>query len=202
MNIFNVISYYTDVDLLKSTYYRDNYLRLKDELEKHNILYSIDNLISKNDYMENCLRKPRFILEKIQQLNTPVLWMDIDCHIQEFPHDFIDNEYDICVSVRERRQNGEIIPESCFIYFNNTPSSISFIKDFVNHSEKATRDLDHLILIDLYNYYIKTENIKIKEFDWHYASPKHLPMVKIVMGNSISADKRQIEYNIRRQGRQ
>jgi hypothetical protein len=201
MNKYHAISYYSDVDPNISTYYEDNYKRLKAELDNNSIPYDIHNLKSKNNYMENCLRKPKFILDQIKKLNTPVLWMDIDCHIQQFPHEFIDNNYDICFSIREKRQNGEVVPESCFIYFNNTPSSISFIEDFVNHSEKATRDLDHLILIDLYNYYIKEKNIKIKEFDWYYASPKHLPMVKILMGNSVSTDKRQAEFNIRRQGR-
>jgi hypothetical protein len=139
-------------------------------------------------------------LEKIQQLNTPVVWMDIDCHIRKYPHDFIDNNFDICAAIREIRPT-EIIPESCFIYFNNTQQSITFINDWIAAAEKAIRDLDHLILIDLYNHYKKHKQIKIKEYDWSYASPKNLPNVKILMGNSVSMDKRHIEFNIRKQGR-
>jgi hypothetical protein len=199
-NAYHIISFYTDADPSKSTYYKDNYLRLKQEIDNIGIPYSIDELPSKKDYMENCLRKPKYILEKIKQLNTPVLWMDIDCYINDYPHDFIDTNYDICVSIREKRSN-EIIPESCFVYFNNTQESINFINDWSHAAENAIRDLDHLILIDLYNYYKKYKKIKIKEYDWWYASPKKLKAVKIIMGNSISPDKRQTEMSIRKQGR-
>jgi hypothetical protein len=197
---YTIISFYSDPNPKISTYYRDNYIRLKAELDNHSLNYSIDELPTKRNYMENCLRKPRYILQKITELNTPVVWMDIDCHIKQYPHDFIDNNFDICAAIRETRPK-EIIPESCFIYFNNNDTSINFIKEWIHRAETAVRDLDHLILIDLYNYYKHNKQIKIKEYDWSYASPKNLPNVKIMMGNSVSLDKRNIEYNIRRQGR-
>jgi len=200
MNNYNIISFYSDP--INSNYYMQNYKRLKTELDTISLPYHIEHLQTQKNYMENCLQKPRFILEKIQQLNTPVLWMDIDCIIKEFPHDFINNDYDICVSIRERRVTKEIIPESCFVYFNNTKESINFIEDWVTASERATRDLDHLIMIDLYNYYKKYKTIKIKEFDWFYASPLGLPNVKILMGNSKTETKRHIEHSIRTKGRE
>jgi hypothetical protein len=200
-NLYNVISFYCDADPKKSRYYTDNFIRLESELKSISIPYSIDELPSKKNYMENCLRKPKFILEKLKTLNTPVVWMDIDCHIKNYPYDFVDNNYDMCVVVREKRATGETIPESCFVYFNNTPASIQFIEEWIYAAENAVRDLDHLIMIDLYNYYMKFKNIKIKEYDWWYASPKHLDPVKILMGNSISSDKRQIELSLRQQGR-
>lgn len=198
MNNYTVISFYTDrpttsKDTDTSTYYSDHAKRLKIELSNNSLNYDIRELPSKNNYMQNCLLKPKFILNLLEEKKLPVLWMDIDCIIKDFPYDFADCEYDMCIVKRS-----DDISESCFIYFNYTPGSLKFINEWKERCESAITNLDHLIMIELYNKYKYT--LKIKEYPWYYANPQNFNEVKILMISSKFADKRDTELIINKQG--
>jgi len=194
-----IISFYADretnktTDIDSSTYYSDNAKRLIEELKILNISYDIRELQSQNNYMKNCLLKPGFILKILEEKKHPVIWMDIDCTIKHFPEDFGDPEYDICFVKRDER-----VPESCFIYFNYTQNSLNFIKEWKTICDNSKRNLDHLVLIELYSKYKNI--IKIKEYPWYYANPQNLKEVKILMLSSKFLDKRQTEILIKKEG--
>jgi len=194
-----IISFYADretnknVDTDTSTYYSDHAKRLTEELKKIDIPHDIRELKSQNNYMKNCLMKPGFILSMLEEKKSPVLWMDIDCLVKDFPKDFADSEYDICFVKRDKR-----VPESCFIYFNYTKNSLNFIKEWKNICDNSSRNLDHLVLIELYSKY--KDLIKIKEYPWYYANPQNLPEVRILMLSSKFSDKRQTEIKIQKEG--
>ena len=75
MNL-KVISYYCDVD--DSRYYEKSYHRLKEQLDKYGYDYHIEHLESLGSYKENCRRKIDFILEKFDQFDENILWLDVD----------------------------------------------------------------------------------------------------------------------------
>ena len=60
-----VISFYSDIE--DNTYYSDHGKRLQKELDSFAIPCSIEHKESLGTYRDNCLSKPRFILEKLQQ---------------------------------------------------------------------------------------------------------------------------------------
>lgn len=198
MNNYTIISFYADIPPDKNNkdsynYYSKNAERLKKQLIDFNLIYDIKELKSHNSYMKNCLMKPGFILSMLKEKQSPVIWIDIDCIINNFPKDFIDEDYDICFVEREKN-----IPESCFIYFNYTDNSINFLKEWEKISKNSILNLDHLILIELYSKY--KNKIKIKTYPWYYASPKNFKEVKILMLSSKFSDKRKIELDIRKKG--
>lgn len=73
---FKVISYYCDVD--DSKYYEKSYSRLKKKLDEYNYDYELDHVESLGSYKENCRRKAQFILDKMEQCEENLLWLDID----------------------------------------------------------------------------------------------------------------------------
>lgn len=194
-----VISYYADFNPARSTFYEDCYHKLHSQLVSLSIPFIIDQLPVSGRYMTNCLFKPNFILDKIKALAKPVIWIDVDSHIVKFPYDFADDEYDMSVVIRESCATIKV-PESCFIYFNYTSSSIAFIQEWADRCNRATRDLDHLILIDLFNEW-NGKHIRAKNYEWYYASTAKSKQVYIKMINSISADKRSTDSSLYKFGR-
>ena len=73
---FKVISYYCDVD--ESKYYEKSYHRLKEKLDEYEYDYHIEHLDSLGSYRENCRRKVGFLLEKLDQFDEDIMWLDID----------------------------------------------------------------------------------------------------------------------------
>ena len=73
---FKVISYYCDVD--ESKYYEKSYHRLKEKLDEYGYDYHIEHLDSLGSYRENCRRKVGFLLEKLDQFDEDIMWLDID----------------------------------------------------------------------------------------------------------------------------
>ena len=73
---FKVISYYCDVD--DSKYYEKAYHRLKAKLDEYGYDYHIEQLDSLGSYRENCRRKAQFLIDKINQFDSNILWLDID----------------------------------------------------------------------------------------------------------------------------
>jgi len=73
---FKVISYYCDVD--ESKYYEKSYHRLKEKLDEYEYDYHIERLDSLGSYRENCRRKVGFLLEKLDQFDEDIMWLDID----------------------------------------------------------------------------------------------------------------------------
>ena len=81
-----IISYYCDTD--NNTYYSDHAKRLKENCDDLQLNYDITEVKSLGDYRLNTLRKPKFILEKMHEFKSPLIWMDIDSYIHRRLHFF------------------------------------------------------------------------------------------------------------------
>ena len=93
-----LISFYSDIE--EKTYYSDHASRLKNECKLFNIPCDIRQKESLGSYQLNCLSKPKFILDVMEELNQPVLWMDIDSKIHKSLeiYDQFDESVDVVVS--------------------------------------------------------------------------------------------------------
>ena len=109
----------------------DYYTKCKDELQSRldefEANYHIEELPSRENYMLNCLMKPQFILDCIKKLNEPVIWIDIDCKINQLPTELDSIETDIALAIREHDLK---TPHSALLFFNNTEKSISFLEEW------------------------------------------------------------------------
>ena len=181
-----VISFYSDIE--GKDYYSRNAKRLMKQLDDLGIEYDIQEKESLGDYRLNCLSKPEYILNKMTELNRPVIWLDIDSRVHKKLEAFsnIDPSVDVVFSSSTKEQIDEIsnqeqaafIPDdfklkmlingmkASPLYFGNTQRSIDFIKSWRTHaiSQVQSEDprFDHEPLFSLFAHWIKAEGIRIQ----------------------------------------
>lgn len=91
------------------------------------------------NYKLNCNIKPEFILETINNLKRPVLWVDVDCSIMKYPELLaIDPLYDLALNKTPWNDNRWSVGH---IYVNFTPTSINFIQVWIDHTKST---IDHI----------------------------------------------------------
>lgn len=98
-----LISFYSDTD--DTTYYSDHAKRLDKNCNDLGINYEITHLESDNDYRLNTLKKPKFILEKMHEFKSPILWMDVDSYIHrrlDFFDAFESSDFDMVYATEAR----------------------------------------------------------------------------------------------------
>lgn len=152
------VSYYYDKNPLISTYYQDCAKQLENQLEsygyKHSFEYiNFDELGLNSSYLKLNMIKPSFILKKIKEFNSGVIWIDADCclisKITEFEN--LNNDFDLAYAIRE---HDGINPHAALLYFNNTETSIQFLKEWESINSIKVNDTtydcsEHCTLIDL-----------------------------------------------------
>lgn len=163
-----VISFYSDVD--GRTYYSDHANRLSKNLTDLNIPHFIRERKSKGSYRSNCLAKPRFILEMMNELRTPLIWLDVDSIVHKTLNVFDDfkDKVDIGMAfpkIPSKEDNSIGYPKASPIYLNQTPKSYEFIYAWLEASEYVEKNestnFDHEILLKIF-FKIMNENTGIR----------------------------------------
>jgi len=121
------ISFFSDRGT--SNYYVRCASKLSSRLDQLGATHHIERLVSRDNYMLNCLMKPEYILNMIINLDEPVIWIDIDCVVNSLPEQFSDLDCDVALCLREH--DGKT-PHSALIYFNNTEKSITFLREWIS----------------------------------------------------------------------
>jgi|TARA_Y100000034_G_scaffold136704_1_gene215044 hypothetical protein len=156
-----LISFYSDIE--ETTYYSEHASRIIKECEELEIPYDIQKKESLGSYQLNCLSKPQYILDKMEELNCPVLWMDIDSKIHK-PLDIYD-DFDESVDVIVATANGRLSGmKASPLYFGNTEKSKEFIKAWISTTkdilENGVGVFDHEPLFSLIPMFINKMNIQ------------------------------------------
>ncbi|MCB1081187.1 MAG: hypothetical protein KDK69_05130 [Chlamydiia bacterium] len=119
-----IISYYT-----QDTAYEIQAKRLIASCEKFKLPYSIDPIPNLGTWERNCCYKPKYILQKLTDLNKPVLWIDADAEFVQKPTLFEDFSPDIALRIVET------VPDthpskmiSGTIYLNPTAAAFEILK--------------------------------------------------------------------------
>ena len=156
-----LISFYSDIE--ERTYYSDNAIRMIKECEELGIPYDIQEKESLGTYQLNCLSKPLFILEKIEELDRPVLWMDIDSRIHKTLDTF--DQFDSSVDMIVATANGMLSGiKASPLYFGNTSLAKEFLKEWIaagkNILENDVGVFDHEPLFPLVQLFHDKMNMK------------------------------------------
>jgi len=163
-----VISFYSDVD--GRTYYSDHANRLVKKLTDLNIPHHIRGRKSKGNYRSNCLAKPRFILEMMNELRTPLIWLDVDSLVHKTLNVFDEfkDKVDIAMAfpkIPSKEDNSIGFPKASPIYLNQTPKAYEFIYAWLEASEYVEKNestnFDHEILLKIF-LKIMNENTGIR----------------------------------------
>ena len=129
------ISFYCDRDGGK--YYSSCAEKIKTRLDELGAIYDIREIPSKEHYMLNCLGKPQFILDMLNELDEPLLWIDIDCTINEIPIEFDEVETDVGCVIREHDLK---TPHSALLYFDTSDKSKEFLQSWIDRCESKIKD--------------------------------------------------------------
>lgn len=125
-----VVSFYTN-----DWEYPQHAARLAEECNSLQIAHDIKLLPSTNDYHANCRLKASFILDRLQQLKQPVLWIDVDGSLLKLPVELLELSQDYDVGLRPRRvvhSNGYEWHVGT-LWFNYTDSALNFLTTYATH---------------------------------------------------------------------
>ena len=152
-----IISFYSDVD--GRTYYSDHARRLSENLKQHNIPYDIRHMQSKGSYRSNCLAKPRFILERMNEYRKPIVWLDVDSlvHREIAVFDEFHDKVDIGMAfpkIPSQEDPSIALPKASPIYLNYNLRTLEFMYKWIDAAEHVERNsnilFDHEVLVNLF----------------------------------------------------
>ena len=162
-----VISFFSDVD--ERTYYSDHADRLIIECNELGIPYDIQEKPSLGDYQSNCLSKPQFILDMLEEMQQPLLWMDIDSEIHktldifdkfQTIHPISKERIDMVVATANGRLSGM---KASPLWFNTTDKAKEFIRAWIDTTKDILENkvgvFDHEPLFTLIPMFIEKMNI-------------------------------------------
>lgn len=96
------------------------------------IPYKIEELRSTGSYLKNTCLKPRFILDKLKELRSPVLWIDCDGSLLQWPIYFYQLEVDF--AAKRMPFHKARTWHVGTMWFNYTPAVLSFIERWIRNT--------------------------------------------------------------------
>lgn len=141
-----LISFYT-----KDWEYPQHAKRLAAECEQVGIPHVIEELPSTGSYLKNTCMKPQFILDKLNELKSPVLWVDVDASIyKQFTHPIDGVDFAAKKMAEHRKRTWHVGT----MWFDYNPAVLSFIEAWILNTgglsdesslEKTWKELGHMI---------------------------------------------------------
>lgn len=120
-----LISFYT-----KDWKYPQYATALKMDCERLDVPYRIQELPTTGSYLKNTCLKPQFILDKLNELKSPVLWVDVDASLYGYP----DCKYAVDFAARRMPEHRDRTWHVGTMWFNYTPVMISFIQKWIENT--------------------------------------------------------------------
>jgi hypothetical protein len=137
-NKFTVVSYYTD-----NTGYKGEAHRLEASLKSFDISYHIEPIESLGSWDLNTRYKAEFLLEMSYAFDTPIVWLDADAEVLQYPYLF-DGLSDKCDMAVYRDQQQQLL--SGTIYINKTDKAREILELWILENKAA-----HISKYEQYN---------------------------------------------------
>ena len=155
-----IVSFFSDIE--DNTYYSDHGKRLIDECKYLKLRYDITEKESTGDYRLNCLSKPKYILDKLDEKQEDLLWLDVDSKIHKEPVRFNDINGDIGFATSNGNLSGM---KASPIFLKNNEKSRMFVKTWIkatlNILENDISKFDHEPLFQLIPMFLQSGAISI-----------------------------------------
>jgi len=138
-----VVSFYCDID--NRTYYSDHSRRLRINCNENNIPHDIRELPSKGEYRLNCLSKPKFILDVLEEKRKPFIWLDVDSliHGELKVFDDLEDKCDMAFAYEGFPPNvNPALPKASPIYVTYKPIVIEFLNYWIEQCEENIKTSD------------------------------------------------------------
>lgn len=147
-----VISYYT-----QDTPYEEEAKHLIASCEKFHLDYEIDGVPNLGSWGKNCCYKPQFILQKIEKLQKPVVWVDADAVFVQKPEALrnLSADFGLCI-IEEIPDEHPCKMISGALYTNYTEKVKQLLKEWDKECKKYLDD-DFCDQIALRNILLKSD---------------------------------------------
>lgn len=185
-----VISFYTP-----DWRYSEFAEHLQEDCKRLGLSCSIELRDSKNNYVKNCNIKPEYIKEKLLELKSPVIWVDVDGSIIKFPELMINAGivgYDIAAN--QVINNPERIHVGSF-FLNYSPKVLEFVDCWIQEIERKS-GIDDAAFNGTWNQY--KNNLKFLKLPDNYfvilPQPDTLPPDGAVIVHRLSSSDLKLEY--------
>jgi len=146
--------------------------RLIDSFRKFGLDYCVEELPDDGAWYKNVNKKPVFIRNRIFEFNRPIVYIDADAEIVEYPKLFFELDCDFAYWLCERR--GGNVSAGGTLYF--TPKALGFIDAWIavclNTGANEQDALWHVIKsgFDIKTHLLPLEYCQI--FDWKIQTEK------------------------------
>lgn len=128
MSSFKVISYY-------SPDYAENTSRLKETLMTHEIEYELTEVKPFKNWLEGVRFKPTFIREQLKKADCPLVWLDADATVEQYPRLFDTLTVDFACHFRnDKRYYNECL--SGTLFFAPTDGSFALLDSWLDQQKK------------------------------------------------------------------
>ena len=137
MRQFVIVSYYT-----ADTLYEKEIQNLIQSCQKFGLETDIVAVPNLKDWNANCHYKPPFILDRLKKHQCPVVWLDADSVITQYPKLFETTEEECMVRMRsdvDFNHPDKVI--SSTIYCNYSPTTIDTLRYWIKESEQYRNTL-------------------------------------------------------------
>lgn len=119
--------------------------RLTRSLKRFSLKHEVLPMSDAGEWTENCAKKAGFCLEMWSQSSGPIVWVDADAVVREYPILFDEIDADVACHFRnDRRYKNECL--SGTVYFNNTPGALRILTRWKDLSDKRENEWDQRIL--------------------------------------------------------
>ena len=161
-----VINYYTS-----GTPYENEVAGLRSSLEKLGMESEIVGIKTRGSWEQNCAFKAQFIQDAYHRHDRPVLWIDADAVVHDFPRLLAGAEADFAIG---KSAGWEL--SSGTVYFNRTPLAERLLKRWVTLCQTSPRIWDQIHLdraweevtatFPLYTQWLPQTYVKIFDMAW------------------------------------
>lgn len=187
-----LISFYTN-----DWKYPQHAKRLAVECENIGLYYVIEELPSTNSYLKNTCLKPQFILDKLLELKSSVLWVDVDGSVLKKPHMTYFADFAACPMNPDRKRTWHVGT----MWFNYTPAMITFIKEWIRNTGNLSDESALEKTWQKHGYRLSTVELS-KEYFQIEQRGKQPPSDTIIMHRISNGDVKRSEMPIARRKRE
>ncbi len=131
-----IISYFT-----KGSLYEKDAKQLQASCERFGLEYLIEGIEPFGKWHHHTCYKPTYILQKMETLKRPVLWIDADAEIVQKPTLFAGLDCDISLRVFDRfPPDHPSYAYTATLYLNHTPNTLALVRTWASAGDRAIQE--------------------------------------------------------------
>lgn len=119
--------------------------KMQIDCDRLGLKHHIVSLPDTGKWIDNTKRKPQFILDTLNELKRPVLWVDVDGTVYKRPEIF-DESFDYDWAAKKKRAGRVRVWHVGTMYFSYNDRVLAFLEEWIKEADKLKNSSDELAL--------------------------------------------------------